>query len=223
MARVNLLWLNWRRVAVDTRGIGSYAKLVALYLQTFMNDDQHMAWPSLDRMCLELEMSRPTAVKALKTLEKAGLLQKHRRFGKTTMYYARFPRQVEQALLDLSSSRDELVDGPSSSPHELSVVHHVDPNSPSNSPSKEHICPSAPEDGFSGFWSAYPRKVGRKPALALWVKLAQAERAAVLADLGQRQWPADVTYVPHPRTYLSQRRWEDEVGGAAAPVFGEDL
>jgi len=226
VARISLLWLNWRRVVIDTRGIGLGAKAMGMYLATFMNDDQHMAWPSLDRICHDLEIARATAVKHLASLESAGLLQKRPRFGQSTVYYARFPERVEEELAAVSSSRFELLDEHSSSQAELTVVQKLNSNSSLNSPCTEntdHICPSGSGPDFEQMWQAYPRKVGKKPARRLWEKLRKAERLAVLSDLGRRQWNPDPQYIPHPRTYLSQRRWEDEVGGAPVAVFGEDL
>lgn len=69
---------------------------------------------------------------------------------------------------------------------------------------------------FDEFWSLYPRKVAKPKAQAKWVKLTEAERAAILADIPRKaaseQWTKDGgAFIPHPTTYLAQRRWEDEV------------
>jgi hypothetical protein len=86
-----------------------------------------------------------------------------------------------------------------------------------------------PPPGFAEFWSAYPRKVGKGAAEKLWGKLKPdlpivlkaIERARVT-----EQWQRDGgQFIPHPATWLSQRRWEDELeakptrGWSNDPVF----
>jgi len=73
------------------------------------------------------------------------------------------------------------------------------------------------EDRFAEFWSAYPRKVTKAEAQKLWSKLNLDRHAdVILTSLekhkAQDQWQKDDgKFVPHARTWLSQRRWEDEV------------
>lgn len=80
------------------------------------------------------------------------------------------------------------------------------------------------EKGFEKFWSAYPRKEGGRPkALIAWIK-AKPPLEVVLKALNwqrrSRQWlKDDGDFIPHPSTYLNQRRWEDVQAGqpGAAP------
>lgn len=68
---------------------------------------------------------------------------------------------------------------------------------------------------FDSFWKAYPKKVAKQTALKAW-KGAKADRIAekIIEDVKRRcetEWKGqDVQYIPHPTTYLHQRRWEDE-------------
>jgi hypothetical protein len=71
--------------------------------------------------------------------------------------------------------------------------------------------------GFDRFWDAYPNKVGKQAALKSYVQalrripghdppgqlLAAVERAKRSA-----QWIRG--YVPHPKTWLNEGRWDDE-------------
>lgn len=74
---------------------------------------------------------------------------------------------------------------------------------------------------FEGFWSHYPRRVGKKAALAAYRRarkdtdpaLIAAGLCSQLADLEAR----DLDKVPHPTTWLNQRRWEDDPAHAAQP------
>lgn len=76
---------------------------------------------------------------------------------------------------------------------------------------------------FLQFWEAYPRKVGKGAAFRVWKRDKPPLDAVIAALAWQRRlldWTKDGgIYVPHPSTYLSARRWEDERQGAK--VVGE--
>lgn len=69
--------------------------------------------------------------------------------------------------------------------------------------------------GFVEFWKNYPNKVKKSSAISAW-KAGNLEKIAdkILADVKLRcntEWKGqEMRYVPHPTTYLHQRRWEDE-------------
>lgn len=78
-------------------------------------------------------------------------------------------------------------------------------------------------DRFDRFWAAYPRKVGKDAAWKEWLKHAPTEAftetaiTAVQQQVESPQWKKDGgQYIPHPRTWLSQGRWQD--GGEVAPT-----
>ena len=70
-------------------------------------------------------------------------------------------------------------------------------------------------DGFDAFWEVYPRKVSKAAAAKAWKagKLGSITDG-IVADVQKRiatEWKgAEMQYIPHPATYLNQRRWEDE-------------
>ena len=72
------------------------------------------------------------------------------------------------------------------------------------------------QDGFDRFWAVYPRRVSKVSALRAWTKLKPDEELieVIMTDIEHRkegEWKnQDVRYIPHPATYLNQRRWEDE-------------
>ena len=78
---------------------------------------------------------------------------------------------------------------------------------------KAHSPSPAADDGFDRFWRTYPRKVDKQRALAEWRKLAPGPELTetILQALEKQctssQWQ-DVEYIPHPRTWLHNRRWE---------------
>lgn len=66
---------------------------------------------------------------------------------------------------------------------------------------------------FPDFWQLYPRKIARKAAQSVWEKSKLDEISdKVIAGL-KRQLPTmtEARFIPHPRTWLSQGRWEDEL------------
>lgn len=69
---------------------------------------------------------------------------------------------------------------------------------------------------FERFWSAYPRKVSKLLALKSWLKIAPDEAlantmvAALIEQKSSQQWLKDNgSFIPHPTTWLNQRRWEN--------------
>lgn len=81
---------------------------------------------------------------------------------------------------------------------------------------KEKDPPIVPPRGdeFAVFWSAYPRREGKGAAQKAWGKLDDEQKRAALAALpahAERWATSERQYIPHPSTWLNQRRWEDEI------------
>ena len=95
-----------------------------------------------------------------------------------------------------------------------------------NIPSNTHnntdkgILADADLPGFIEFWKNYPNKVKKSSAISAW-KSGNLEKIAdrIVADVMLRcgtEWNGqDMHYIPHPTTYLHQRRWEDETAPTA--------
>ena len=69
------------------------------------------------------------------------------------------------------------------------------------------------EDLFAEFYSAYPRKVSKEPSRKAFVKLNPSDDLFVIImdalELHKKVWD-DPQFIPHPSSWLNQRRWEDE-------------
>ena len=69
---------------------------------------------------------------------------------------------------------------------------------------------------FEIFWKAYPKKIGKAPALKVWLKLKSDDAlitnilSALEIQKKTAQWQ-DQQYIPYPTTWLNQQRWNDEV------------
>lgn len=92
--------------------------------------------------------------------------------------------------------------------------------------------PHAEHPHFAAFWEAYPRKTAKPNAVNAFAKINpdEATIAAMLDAIGRQKkspaWCKDGgQYIPHPATWLNQRRWEDqppEVGRTSAPSMSSN-
>lgn len=65
---------------------------------------------------------------------------------------------------------------------------------------------------FDVFWEQWPNKQAKSVARRAWLKIPISEYAAITAGLEKwqksDQWARKI--IPHPATWLNQRRWQDE-------------
>lgn len=70
---------------------------------------------------------------------------------------------------------------------------------------------------FDEWWRLYPKKVGRKAALRAWEKIPAEDRAMALSvvervsEIWGRASSERRQFCPHPATWLSGGRWEDDL------------
>ena len=90
--------------------------------------------------------------------------------------------------------------------------------SSSSSSSSTSKNPPNPPRGFDIFWESYPRKIGKQAALKVWKKIKPSEAFvvkiinAVEQQKKCEQWLKNGgTYIPHPKTWLNEGRWDDEM------------
>ena len=74
---------------------------------------------------------------------------------------------------------------------------------------------------FDRFWEAYPRKVAKPVALKRFMEIDPDEETlqkmltAIEKSKRSEQWTKDNgQFIPHPATWLHQRRWEDDIPSA---------
>jgi hypothetical protein len=75
------------------------------------------------------------------------------------------------------------------------------------------------EQAFERFWVAYPRRVGRRAALAAFVKAlerATPEEIAAGAERYDQDPKRSPDFTAHPTTWLNADRWTDETEGPKA-------
>ena len=77
---------------------------------------------------------------------------------------------------------------------------------------------------FDAFWSAYPRKIGKGAARKAWARATGRPHVAAMianirAHVDSDQWQRDGgQFIPHPATWLNQKRWDDEPGPQAGSI-----
>tara|TARA_Y100000004_G_scaffold42537_1_gene46524 strand:+ start:6592 stop:6999 length:408 start_codon:yes stop_codon:yes gene_type:complete len=78
------------------------------------------------------------------------------------------------------------------------------------------IMPDFKEITFDEFYKLYPRKVGRFMANKSFKKLSRRDKMLAYDGLLNyiKFWEHNKTekqFIPHPSTWINQRRWEDEI------------
>lgn len=186
------------------------------------HDGDGGAWPSMATLARYAGVTVRAAQKAVATLVECGYITRHIQDGGTrsTPDHLR-PNRYELHLTPRPTGH------PSPVPQDTPPLSHRTPE-PSIEPSMEQNPPLVPprgdveQDGFDAFWSAYPRKVSKAPARRKWARMTSSERQAALQALPAHieAWKTrgDIQFVPHPATWLSQRRWEDEMIVRSAPT-----
>ena len=207
---------NWRNLVLST-DLPFQSKAICLYLATYMNSKNEVAWPSQATIVGELGISHSSLNKYLNIIEMAGWISRERGNSTTsTRYYIQFPKSVEAELL--GSSRGELGSPPQglgSPPQGLQVVPHTDTNKQLNKQTNNYSVQ------FEEFWNLYPRKLAKKKAEESFKKAMKvADFKDILGGLKKylTVWAGkEAEFIPHAATWLNQHRWEDEVNPIAKP------
>ena len=97
--------------------------------------------------------------------------------------------------------------------HQSSPVEKKEKNQKKENPRRS----ITPLSGFENFWNEYPKKVSKQEAIKAFNKLEPDTTLldTILEALRTQKRSSDWTrdngqYIPHPATWLNQRRWEDE-------------
>lgn len=219
--------------ALDSR-LPCNLKLVAIVFADCANSETGESWPSAQYVANRATMSRRQAIRNINELIKLGILVevgKRRSPGGYTKVRMIVKKALEEFGSDTHDTGDTLSlvtpEAPGSDTHDTQVVSPVSPE-PSNNRHKE---PLSIDELFDAFWSAYPTKVGKKPARKafevalkkapksdLWKKEKFTDVSCFVASIVRgifrrinldRQWKDG--FIPNPTTYLNQERWEDEI------------
>lgn len=202
-------------------------------------DDGSGAWPSLATIARETKLTPRSVRRGIRALESCGDLEVVRGGGRDTSSY-RVLVSDEEGAQETPRTECPPVTGSRERGHSVRAPETARPVAPDtvsadpykNRPKKRQrtviditegrkaapsTATSSVVSGFDAFWKIYPRRVAKQAAEREWTRLspdAELQQTILKAVEQQRTCPQWVKeggqFIPHARTWLSQKRWEDE-------------
>lgn len=219
---------TWRQ-AIFESDLTATTKLVLQALASHLNDMGGPMFPSQERLAKLCTLSERSVITHLQIAEDEGWIVASKRTSQGSKwaaneYVARFPDGVKEIHPTTTCGVKEI--HPRGERASGGGVKEVHTNSPSEH-SNEHSKKAEPVNTFDEFWSAYPNKVGRPKALAVWNRLKPG-LDVVLAGLkrwkASDQWRKDKgQYIPHPTTWLNREGWNDAIPGEKPAPSASDM
>lgn len=197
------------------------AKLVLMALADNASDEGY-CWPSLTTLAVKCDLSRQGIIDQIDILERMGVVETIRTSGKPNRYRVQPVSGADQSRTLTSQPGGPVVVNVADRHQSTGLtgpVNGVDPNhkepssEPSGEPSSSRALAKAAQ--FEAFWNAYPRKIGKGAAEKAFKK-AIFNRIEDLLEAIERQkktaqWKKENgQFIPHPATWLNQKRWLDE-------------
>ena len=136
--------------------------------------------------------------------------------------YSRYPAPPEDLLTNCKQSLTDCKQSFENCHYESESNIESESNTESNNAHANDL-----PAGFDDFWSIYPRKVSKQAAIKAWkaAKIKAELVDTIIEDVKRRcntEWKdAEIQFIPHPTTYLNQRRWEDETAPVERTNRGE--
>lgn len=198
--------------AVWERSQHSGTHLLMLLAIADFADDEGRAYPSVPTLAKKCRMRERNAQYILAELVGSGELSTQRGKGPRGSNVYR----IKLASLGVQHSAPMQQSAPLQgvAPHPCNGVHLT----PATHCTQTINEPSANRQSFVDFWKAYPKKVGRSDAQKAWekLKLDAVLLASILDALKSQALSADWQkdggkFIPHAKTWINGRRWEDEV------------
>lgn len=197
-------------------------KLVLLSLSD-RADERHCCYPSFDRLSSDTGLDVKTVRKVIRELRSLGLLVASEKPGRGYRYRLagvsdRHKTPTESGTptkTGTGTKSGRTTPTKSGTPPLPKVV----PESTNNLPT-ESLTPYNPPfaekvDWFARFWTAYPKKVGKKACLSTWTKRKLDAMGEQIVEDVKRKTQLDSGwqegFAPNPLTYLNGDRWEDEI------------
>jgi len=200
------------KISISAKGL--YALLCAFA------GDKGQAFPGTDLLSHQLNISKPTLQKVIKELKESNVISVDQvrsggRFGRNV--YSLLPKGYTAVKnFDDGKTDDSITDD-----NKLNTNNNSDKNNSLKSNSNKNKSSSSDDrspysDSFLRWWEVYPRKVSKGRAWKIWQRDKLDKRVDELIEKLQQQVSIqysqiETQYIPHPSTYLSDSRYDDEI------------
>lgn len=230
---------EWRHAFTSDAGPkSSVTRLLLWTLSSHMDKDGGSCFPSVRTIAKKACISPVTVVKHIQIAVELGWIVKAPAGSggqgwRRNQYCAAIPEKVIQQLKHLKVEVVQEVKhvGPEGvspekkrvSPESKKVFQQVKPSSSSSYSKNTMVKGQMTYDldpDFLTWWTAFPRKVKKQDTFKIWQRLKKKKilpsiknlLASLKSHKKSEQWQRDGgQFIPHPSTWLSGRRWEDEV------------
>jgi hypothetical protein len=173
--------------AWDTKVATVAMKLVLVSLADQANSDS-MCWPGYGFISKRTGLHRNTVIKSIQKLEKTGFLTKAHREGngcsKSNMYTLHLDGSSTAQLPSNSKPLPSNAELPPQS-HRITRGGSAELPKPLYNHQLEPSKNQYRSNDFDRWWSAYPKKVGKKPTLTIWKRI-KPDADMLIADIENR-------------------------------------
>tara|TARA_B100001248_G_scaffold247019_1_gene218112 strand:- start:8920 stop:9594 length:675 start_codon:yes stop_codon:yes gene_type:complete len=201
-------------LAMKQQGIRPATKVVLYWIADHHNSETGDCFPSINRLAILCEMSRRSVETQITALEDLGLLKRKAQYrdtgGKTANSY----------LLELTGTLENSDDTQNLRMGSVKSAHGDTQNLRMNNLVRRNLGNKTNnidqnEKNFDKFWTTYPRKIGKAAAKQSFFTALQKTNADKIIkgarDFGNSMQNQEKQFIPHPRTWLRQKRWEDKI------------
>tara|TARA_R110002153_G_scaffold238911_1_gene393332 strand:+ start:8359 stop:9057 length:699 start_codon:yes stop_codon:yes gene_type:complete len=198
--------------AMQTKGLRATTKIVLYWLADHYNGETGRCFPSIKRLSKLSEMSQRSVrsqIDVLVSMQLVEIKKSYRPDGQQTSnnYILYLSEDMAQGGVQNLQGGGENIAG-------VGVQNLHTNNLVSNNLVSKPVLRSC-EIGFKKFWDDYPRKIGKANAQKAFSKASQEvgvdkilEAVKPFADSVVKK---EKKYIPHPATWLTQGRWDDEL------------
>lgn len=205
--------IQWLAKIVAHKDSTPGAIAVAVCLADYHNCKTQQCNPSISTIQAGTNLSDRAVQRSLKVLQNIGALSitetRGGKLNKTNSF------KLLYSLVDTEQTPDTNVTPDTGVTPDTSVTPPPTPVSPRTNEYNQYP-PIVPPSRFDDFWAVWPRKVAKGAAEKAWEKAKLDNLADVIIKAASLQAAVifkhtDKQYIPHPATWLNQKRWEDEI------------
>ena len=188
------------------------ARVIAAIIRKTYGWNKHEDWISLSQFEAMTGIGKSNICRTLNQLVKAKIIIKSDnkyRINSITKAW----KELSNPIKVITSDKAHYQNGQSGLSN---LTHTKDTLTKNNSLQKKDKSMLMSEQDFENFWKEYPKKVGKKKACFIFLKLKKDLLSRILEALKkQKSSPAwqenGGQFIPHPATWINGERWEDDI------------